>query len=79
MSEKAERVCAILVCVELVMDLLIVMATESGSLRGPIAYAVIAAVLLLQLTTILYIKIKLRKKEGADGTVDRRSRTALHH
>lgn len=70
MSEKAERVCAAILGISLVLDFILVMAIEGGGLTGVAAGLSVAAVLLLQLTTMGYIK-KNWKKEDADGTMGR--------
>ena len=63
MSEKAERVCAAILGGGLVLDLILVQAIEGGSLTGVAAGLSVAVALLLQLTTMVYIKFKLTEKE----------------
>lgn len=63
MTEKAERVCAAILGGGILLDFLLVMAIEGGSLTGVAAGIAVAAVLLLQLTAMGYIKFKLTEKE----------------
>lgn len=72
MSEKAEKICGAVLAAEILLSFLIVMAMESGNLRGVAAEIAAAVTLILQLTTILYIYAKARPRRGKDGTVGRK-------
>ena len=63
MSEKAERVCAAILGAGFLLDLLLVMAMEGGHLTGAAAEIAVAGVIIIQVSTLVYIKTRAKGRE----------------